>query len=180
VTNSPAENESDGVTDDPSKATADLVHPFPRSVSSPLRIETTAYPTVLMYPFRLEYRAWVHVFEHYSHRLMFVARHILERALVEFFEETEGLPLAYFSAANGARAAKRRPRAWMTVNGSRYLGVGADGDVFRSVAVKIDDRLKVAVVVPAWQESIAVELATWHTVMDQLEAHRKARKEIWP
>ena len=169
-------------TSEAAEATAVLVSPFLGSLTSPLRVQRRPLRTPLRYRFAVDYRAWVEVVQlHERSRVpMVLARTILGRALFELWAPNfaepsfDGSDLAPgLAAEKAARDAKRRRRAWMTVNGRRYLGVGADGHEYRSVAVRLGDQLVVAVV-PTWQEEIVVELVSLQAGVEQRRAFGEA------
>lgn len=146
-------------------ADATMVNPL-GSLSTSLRVQSRPLRRPLMYCFTAEYRAWVDVIQlnEYSRGPMVQARVALQRALSE-------LPVSDVGDAwAAAREATRRRRAWMTVNGRRLLGVGADAERYRSVAVTVGDRMVVAVV-PADQEVVELQVSDDYTTVVQ---HQKA------
>lgn len=118
-----------------------------------------------VYLFRSEYRGRVEVIQlHGGERsVTVIARAVLHRALVQLEADSvgradqQGVLRGRLAAEQAAQKARRRQRVRMTVNGRPLIGVGVDGQEYRSVAVRAGDHLVVAVV-PRGQEQIEVQV----------------------
>lgn len=129
-----------------------LIGPSLGTLCAPLRVADHHGRGSLMYGFATEYRAWLHIFKicERTRSPATLARVVLRRAYVEV-----GVSLAESEAR--AEAARRRRRAWMTIDGKRCQGVGIDGPDYRAVAVMKAGEVVVAVV-PVGQADIDVRL----------------------
>lgn len=132
-----------------------IISPTLASVEATFRDPDDHCRPRLNYACMLAYRAWVHVIALGVRMVdptpLRDVRNVLCRALMD-------MGVDIYDAEAEAKAAVRKSRTPMVVNGVKYVGMGADGRRFRAVAVDIDG-MRVVAVVPARQREIHIELS---------------------